>query len=78
MNTPPTLANPPREYNQSQMAYLISELRRWFQAATTYQTLQASELFIDIDRFPTQADLANLRSGQVYRETPQNVLKVKP
>jgi hypothetical protein len=33
---------------------------------------------VDPDKFPTEADLANLRVGQVYRDTAAgNVLKVK-
>jgi hypothetical protein len=77
MITPPTLSDPTKEYSQTALAYNIRELRRWFTAASTYQTLLAADIFINIDRFPTEIDIDKLRHGQVYRDTATNTLKVK-
>jgi hypothetical protein len=77
MSKPPTLIDPPREYSQSHFIHLVRELRRWFTAAASYQTLLVAHLFVDVDRFPTEADLADLRVGQVYRDSTDNTLKVK-
>ena len=36
-----------------------------------------AKLNIDIGLLPTEADLTNLRSGDVYRDTADNSLKIK-
>jgi hypothetical protein len=78
MSAPIVLPDMPQEYSQSVMRLLVASLRRWFAANAQYQDRLASNIFVDPDKFPTEADLANLRVGQVYRDTAAgNVLKVK-
>lgn len=68
----------PEQYSPTAMRTLIASLRRWFAADAQYQDRLAANIFVDLDKFPTQADLADLRVGQVYRDTAAgNVLKVK-
>jgi hypothetical protein len=50
----------------------------FFQQIDAVQPINIAKLNINIDTLPTQADLANLRVGDVYRDTAaSNVLKVK-
>ena len=74
---PPILGDPPDKYNQQIMVTLVRELRRWFAAFNAPHTVQASDIYVDVERFPTEASLADLRIGQVYRDTADNTLKVK-
>jgi hypothetical protein len=50
----------------------------FFQQIDAVQPISIAKLNIDINTLPTQVDLANLRVGDVYRDTTaSNVLKVK-
>jgi hypothetical protein len=50
----------------------------FFQQTTAVQHINISSLNIDINTLPTQANVADLRPGDVYRDTSaSNVLKVK-
>jgi len=50
----------------------------YFQQINAVQPINITSLNINVERMPTQADLANLRVGDVYRDTTAgNVLKVK-
>jgi hypothetical protein len=50
----------------------------FFQQTNAVQQINIASLNIDINTLPTQADLADLRVGDVYRDsTASNVLKVK-
>jgi hypothetical protein len=50
----------------------------FFKQINAVQQLNVASLNIDINTLPTEADVANLRVGDVYRDTTaSNVLKVK-
>jgi len=57
---------------------LNQNLRTYFQIAANPATIGAAKILLPFDRFPTDANLANLRQGEVYRDTTAaDVLKVK-
>lgn len=60
------------------MDQLLMVLRQYFDRAATPSALNAATLNINVSTLPTQAVLADLRSGDVYRDTTTNTLKVKP
>jgi hypothetical protein len=75
---PPNPPLPPAEYNKAYFDRLVNILNLFFQQINAVQAISIAQLNINIDTLPTQADLANLRSGDVYRDTAAgNVLKVK-
>lgn len=77
--TPTNLPVAPKDYDQSFMNRLINTLTQYFQQQDAVQQINVSKLNFDINRLPTDASLASLRSGDVYRDTTAaNVLKVKP
>jgi hypothetical protein len=56
-----------------------SLLTLFFRQLCGISAVNAAWLNININSLPTQADLATLRSGDVYRDTAAgNVLKIKP
>lgn len=72
----PALPVPPAEYDQMYHTQLIRILSNYFSQldSTTPTVFDA----ISLKNLPTEADLANLREGTVYRDTTaDNVLKVK-
>lgn len=79
---PPRLPDPPVAFDGPQRVFLVDlmrTLRLFFDGATAEQPINITRLNINVDRLPTQADLANLRRGDVYRDTTAgNVLKIKP
>jgi hypothetical protein len=75
---PPSLPFAPDEYSRPYQDQLNTILRLYFSLLSSPQNFAVLGLNFDIDRMPTQADLATLRSGDVYRDTSAgNVLKVK-
>ena len=75
---PPNPPNPPEEYNKPYFDRLVNILNLFFQQINAIQPISIAQLNINVDTLPTQADLANLREGDVYRDTTAgNVLKVK-
>lgn len=77
--TPPNLPVAPIEYDRNYQDELNKIFRLFFVDLTKIGPLNASTLNLNINTLPTQADLANLRSGDVYRDTGAgNVLKIKP
>lgn len=76
--TAPSLPLAPLEYERSYMDKLTNVLRLYFNQLSTPGPLAGSGLNLDINLLPTQADLANLRVGDVYRDTTAaNALKIK-
>ncbi len=76
--SPPRPTSAPRDYNQDFMAQMQNILNLFFQQVNAVQPINISKLNIDINTLPTQANLATLRVGDVYRDTSAgNVLKVK-
>lgn len=75
---PPNLPSAPKEYDQQYMDQLNKVLRLWFEAQNAVQQISIAGLNIDTSTLPTEAALATLRVGDVYRDsTADNVLKVK-
>ena len=60
------------------MSGFINILFLYFQKISAVQPLNITSLNINVERLPTEASLASLRSGDVYRDTTaNNVLKIK-
>lgn len=75
---PPNLPRAPEAYDAAFMAGFANVLRLWFEAQNAVQQISVAGLNIDTGTLPTQASLATLRVGDVYRDsTAGNVLKVK-
>jgi hypothetical protein len=74
---PPRLPAPPPEYDAAYMGQMLNVLNLFFQRLNAVQPINIAQLNINIDTLPTQADLANLRVGEVYRDTADNRLKIK-
>jgi len=75
--SPPRLPAPPPEYDAAYMGQMLNVLNLFFQRLNAIQPINIAQLNINIDTLPTQADLANLRAGEVYRDTADNRLKIK-
>jgi hypothetical protein len=76
--TPPRLPSAPTTYSELYMSGVLNVLYLFFQQINGVQPVNVASLNIDLKTLPTQADLATLRVGDVYRDTSAgNVLKVK-
>ena len=75
--SPPRLPAPPKEYDASYIGQMLNVLNLFFQQLTAVQPINIGRLNIDITTLPTDADYANLRVGDVYRDIAGNVLKIK-
>ena len=76
---PPNIGTAPDEYNRSFWNEILRSFRLYFQSLDNVQHINVATLNIDINALPTQTSLADLRSGDVYRDTgADNALKVKP
>lgn len=76
--TPPNLPLAPEEYTRQYQEQLNNVLRLYFNLLAAPQSFAVLGLSFDLERMPTEADLATLRVGDVYRDTTaDNVLKVK-
>ena len=76
--TPPRPTAAPAQYTTAFMDQMQNILNLFFKQIDAVQPINIAALNIDITTLPTQADLANLRVGDVYRDsTASNVLKVK-
>jgi hypothetical protein len=73
----PNLPLAPNEYDPIYMAQFSNVLRLYFNQINAVQRLNLAGLNIDVNTLPTVADLANLRVGDVYRDTVDNSLKIK-
>lgn len=75
----PRLPPAPAEYDPEYFNRLNNIIGLFFTQINMIQQLSLAGINIDINTLPTQASLATLRSGDVYRDTTaSNVLKVKP
>jgi hypothetical protein len=75
---PPNLPLAPEEYERGYQDQLNNVLRLYFTLVSAPQNFDVLGVNFDVARMATQADLATLRSGDVYRDTTAgNVLKVK-
>ena len=76
--TAPSLPLAPVEYDRQYMDKFSNVLRLYFNQLSTPGPLAGSSINLSIKTLPTQADLANLRVGDVYRDTTAgNALKIK-
>ena len=74
---PPNLPLPPAEYDQQYMNLLSNAIRLFFNNINAIQPISIAGLNIDPNTLPTEANLATLRVGDVYRDTATNVLLIK-
>jgi hypothetical protein len=60
------------------MSAFSKVLYLYFQQINAVQPINITSLNINVERMPTESDVATLRVGDVYRDTTAgNVLKVK-
>lgn len=79
MIRPPTIGAAPAAYSPAFFSSFLNELRAFCDRVNRPYAHNASTLNIDIGTLPTEADIATLRSGDVYRDTTaSNVLKIVP
>ena len=76
--TPPSLPLAPEQYDRQYMDKLNNVLRLFFNQISSPGPLAGSSINLNVNTLPTNADLATLRSGDVYRDTATNTLKIKP
>ena len=76
--TPPNLPLAPETPDRRYMDELNNVLRLFFNQLTNPGPVGATALNLDITRLPTQADLADLRSGDVFYDTSGGVATSYP
>ena len=69
----PNIPQAPAEYDQTYMNALSNVIRLFFNSINTVQQLNLASLNLDLRTLPTDADLPNLRFGDVYRDTQDGV-----
>ena len=69
----PNIPQAPKEYDQAYMNSLSNVIRLFFNNINTVQQLNLAALNLDLRTLPTDADLPNLRIGDVYRDTQDGV-----
>jgi len=77
IGSPPRLPDAPPEYDPSFMSRMLNVLNLYFQNNNAVQQINIAKLNINVDTLPTDADLADLRLGDVYRDTADDSLKIK-
>jgi hypothetical protein len=76
--TPPSLPKAPQEYAALFQDQYSNILRLFFAQLSNPGPMGGTALNLDIARLPTQADLATLRSGDVYYDTSGGVATSYP
>jgi hypothetical protein len=76
--TPPNLPLAPEMYDRRYQDQLNNVLRLYFNQISNASEIGGSALNLNIATLPTQTSLADLRTGDVYRDTATNTLKIKP
>ena len=71
--TSPSLPLPPDEYDRRYFDQLTNVLRLYFNQLSNPGDMGGSTLNLNLDTLPTEADLPNLRLGDVYRDTQDGV-----
>ena len=69
----PSLPVPPVEYDSQYMIQLLNILRLYFNQLDNPGFIESSGLNLNLATLPTQADLATLRLGDVYRDTADGI-----
>jgi hypothetical protein len=76
--TPPNLPLAPGQYASQYQEQLNNILRLFFNQLTNPGPIGGTTLNLDIARMPTDADLATLRSGDVFYDTSGGVATSYP
>ena len=71
--TPPNLPLAPDEYDRRYQDQLNTILRLFFNQLNNPGDVGAATLNLNLNTLPTEADLPNLRLGDVYRDTQDGV-----
>ena len=71
--TSPSLPLPPDEYNRRYFDQLTNVLRLYFNQLNNPGDMGGATLNLNLQTLPTEADLPNLRLGDVYRDTQDGV-----
>ena len=71
--TPPNLPLAPAEYEVRYFVQLNNILRLYFNQLSNPGDMGGSTLNLNLATLPTEADLPNLRLGDVYRDTQDGV-----
>jgi hypothetical protein len=71
--TPPNLPLAPEEYERRYQDQLNNILRLFFNQLSNPGNMGGATLNLNLDTLPTEADLPNLRLGDVYRDTQDGV-----
>lgn len=71
--TPPNIPQAPEQYDLAYMNALSNVIRLFFNEINAVQQLNLASLNLDLRTLPTDADLPNLRVGDVYRDTKDGV-----
>jgi hypothetical protein len=69
----PNIPQAPAQYDVAYMNALSNVIRLFFNNINTVQQLNLASLNLDLRTLPTDADLPNLRFGDVYRDTQDGV-----
>jgi len=71
--TPPSLPLAPEEYESRYFSQLNNVLRLYFNQLNNPGDMGGATLNLNLATLPTEADLPNLRLGDVYRDTQDGV-----
>ena len=71
--TPPSLPLAPAEYERRYQDQLNNVLRLYFNQLNNPGDMGGATLNLNLNTLPTEADLPNLRLGDVYRDTQDGV-----
>jgi hypothetical protein len=71
--TSPSLPLPPDAYDRRYFDQLTNILRLYFNQLSNPGDMGGSTLNLNLETLPTEADLPNLRLGDVYRDTQDGV-----
>ena len=71
--TSPSLPLPPDEYDRRYFDQLTNVLRLYFNQLSNPGDMGGATLNLNLQTLPTEADLPNLRLGDVYRDTQDGV-----
>lgn len=72
--TPPNLPLAPAEYERRYQDQFNNVLRLFFRQLSNPGDMGGTTLNLDINTLPTDADLAQLRVGDVFRDTQNGVI----
>jgi hypothetical protein len=70
---PPSLPLAPEQYESRYFSQLNNVLRLYFNQLNNPGDMGGSTLNLNLETLPTEADLPNLRLGDVYRDTQDGV-----